>query len=134
MAKKQYDTWRKRFVKNLEKEVSKDVLANVDENVKTGYTKPELNWKPLTAKYREYKIKKGKNLKGLISNNNLFKATQSKSEIKNDKTILVKVYNNIRYSGKHEYGDRPFIAPGINKTLLPKNVRRLALIAGRKTK
>lgn len=134
MAKKPYDSWRNKFVKRLEKEVELDVLANVDDNVKYGYTKPELKWKPLSPKYKARKIAQGKNLKGLIFNNNLFKATQSKSQIKNNKVILVKIYNNLRYSGMHEKNGRPFIAPAINETLKPKNIRKLALIAGRKTK
>lgn len=134
MARKNYNSWRNKFVKSLEKEVELDVLANVDENVKYGYTKPELKWKPLTQKYKEKKILLGKNLKGLVFNNTMFKATQSRAQVKRDRIILIKIYNNIKYSGKHEYGDRPFIAPAINKTLERKNILKLAIKAEKRIK
>ena len=125
------DRWVKDLMKELGEEIALELQAEVDDNIARGFKKRELNWKPLSEKYRKRKEKEGRNLKGLIYHGHLLRATDTNVEYKKGK-LIVKVGNNMEYAPYHEFGTkkmpaRPFIKPALEKIQkdLPKIVEKV---------
>ena len=128
-----YEQWVKEFKEEVAREIEKELTAEVDDNIRHGFQKKKLGWKPLSKDYQHYKKKEGRNTKGLIYHGALLKATDSKVNIEG-KTLGIKVFNNMNYAAVHEFGSkkknipaRPFIKPALEKTQkeLPKIIEKV---------
>ena len=128
-----YEQWVKEFKEEVAREIEKELTAEVDDNIRYGFQKKKLGWKPLSKDYQHYKKKEGRNTKGLIYHGALLKATDSRVNIEG-KTLGIKVFNNMNYAAVHEFGSkkknipkRPFIKPALEKTQkeLPKIIEKV---------
>ena len=128
-----YEQWVKEFKREVAREIEKELTAEVDDNIRYGFQKKKLGWKPLSKDYQHYKKKEGRNTKGLIYHGALLKATDSRVNIEG-KTLRIKVFNNMNYAAVHEFGSkkknipkRPFIKPALEKTQkeLPKIIEKV---------
>ena len=128
-----YEQWVKEFKEEVAREIEKELTAEVDDNIRYGFQKKKLGWKPLSKDYQHYKKKEGRNTKGLIYHGALLKATDSRVNIEG-KTLGIKVFNNMNYAADHEFGSkkknipkRPFIKPALEKTQkeLPKIIEKV---------
>ncbi|ACV25346.1 hypothetical protein QIT38_gp06 [Methanocaldococcus fervens tailed virus 1] len=98
-----YDEWIRKFKETVAHEIEKELTAEVDDNIRRGFEKKELKWKPLNEKYKKYKETHGWNTEGLMKHGHLVKATQSRIKV-DRKGITVKVINNMEYAAVHEFG------------------------------
>ncbi|MBB6067879.1 hypothetical protein [Methanococcus maripaludis] len=136
MTQKAYEKWKKKFLNSLGKEMEKDIVKEVDDNILHGFKKSELKWPPLSPARAAWKKKNGKSLEGLKNHGNMAKATDTQIKISGN-TIHIKVQNNQNYSGIHEEGlgnapKRAFIKPAVQKCL--KNTGRIAARAAKNIK
>ena len=90
-------------------DASKTAKEEVEENIKEGMTR-NLGWAPFAPRTVEYKVKKGRPLKGLVDTGKMSKSVTKKHTVKNATVKVGTEYAKYQESGTKYIPARSFLA------------------------